>query len=196
MTVTFLPTIFFVSFSFDENVAVAGRPGISYASSVNRRGDHGSFGRCDGLIGRLTCRHGFHSPGQAVVDPNPGAVGKIPACGRKYSRAPQYVADDLGIAVAADADRNGHTADLAVVRADHILAAELTRPLDVDDDPAGDVPRQQPGAEAFFTAPEGRALSCHNQISRQQDDRQHEMNDGDKSWNRSSLTRYRATRRW
>jgi hypothetical protein len=27
-----------VSFSFDEHVAVAGRPGISYASSVNRRG--------------------------------------------------------------------------------------------------------------------------------------------------------------
>src|SRR6266487_3239415 len=36
-----------VSFSFDENVAVAGRPGISYASSVNRRGDHGSFSRTD-----------------------------------------------------------------------------------------------------------------------------------------------------
>jgi arylsulfatase A-like enzyme len=36
-----------VSFSFDENVAVAGRRGISYASSVNRRGDHGSFSRTD-----------------------------------------------------------------------------------------------------------------------------------------------------
>jgi arylsulfatase A-like enzyme len=36
-----------VSFSFDESVAVAGRPGISYASSVNRRGDHGSFSRTD-----------------------------------------------------------------------------------------------------------------------------------------------------
>ena len=36
-----------VSFSFDEHVAVAGRPGISYASSVNRRGDHGSFSRTD-----------------------------------------------------------------------------------------------------------------------------------------------------
>src|SRR5437879_8075422 len=36
-----------VSFRFDENVAVAGRPGISYASSVNRRGDHGSFSPTD-----------------------------------------------------------------------------------------------------------------------------------------------------
>src|SRR4029079_3260931 len=34
------PDIIF-SFSFDENVAVAGKSGISYASSVNRRGDHG-----------------------------------------------------------------------------------------------------------------------------------------------------------
>ncbi len=36
-----------VSFTFGENVAVAGRPGISYASSVNRRGDHGSFSPTD-----------------------------------------------------------------------------------------------------------------------------------------------------
>ena len=45
-----------VSFSFDENVAVAGRPGISYASSVNRRGDHGSFSRTDTHI--LMMAHG------------------------------------------------------------------------------------------------------------------------------------------
>ena len=32
-----------VSFNYDENVAVAGKSGISYASSINRRGDHGSF---------------------------------------------------------------------------------------------------------------------------------------------------------
>src|SRR5258708_17580369 len=32
-----------VSFSYDENVAVAGEAGVSYASSINRRGDHGSF---------------------------------------------------------------------------------------------------------------------------------------------------------
>ena len=36
-----------VSFSYDENVAVAGKSGISYASSVNRRGDHGSFSPTD-----------------------------------------------------------------------------------------------------------------------------------------------------
>jgi hypothetical protein len=36
-----------VSFAFDENVAVAGHPGIIYASSVNRRGDHGSFSPTD-----------------------------------------------------------------------------------------------------------------------------------------------------
>ena len=33
-----------------------------------------------------------------------------------------------------------------VVRADHELAPQLARPLDVDDDPARDVTRQQPGA--------------------------------------------------
>jgi hypothetical protein len=36
-----------VSFTYDENVSVAGHPGISYASSVNRRGDHGSFAPTD-----------------------------------------------------------------------------------------------------------------------------------------------------
>src|SRR5205823_12286719 len=36
-----------VSFSFDEKTVVAGKPGISYASSVNRRGDHGSFSPTD-----------------------------------------------------------------------------------------------------------------------------------------------------
>jgi arylsulfatase A-like enzyme len=39
-----------VSFSYDEDVAVAGAAGISYASSVNRRGDHGSFSPSDTLI--------------------------------------------------------------------------------------------------------------------------------------------------
>jgi arylsulfatase A-like enzyme len=46
------PDIIF-SFSFDENVAVAGKSGISYASSVNRRGDHGSFARTDTHISLL-----------------------------------------------------------------------------------------------------------------------------------------------
>ena len=42
-----------VSFAFDEKVAVSGRPGISYASSVNRRGDHGSFSPTDVHISLL-----------------------------------------------------------------------------------------------------------------------------------------------
>lgn len=42
-----------VSFSFDEHAVVAGRPGISYASSVNRRGDHGSFSRTDTHISMM-----------------------------------------------------------------------------------------------------------------------------------------------
>jgi arylsulfatase A-like enzyme len=46
-----------VSFTFDENVAVAGRPGISYASSVNRRGDHGSFSPTDTHISMMA--HGL-----------------------------------------------------------------------------------------------------------------------------------------
>ena len=50
-----------VSFSFDEHVAVAGRSGISYASSVNRRGDHGSFSRTDTHISMMAHGPGFKS---------------------------------------------------------------------------------------------------------------------------------------
>jgi arylsulfatase A-like enzyme len=55
-----------VSFSYDENVAVAGRPGISYASSINRRGDHGSFSPTDTHISLLASgpdfKSGFYDP--------------------------------------------------------------------------------------------------------------------------------------
>jgi arylsulfatase A-like enzyme len=47
-----------VSFSFDENVAVAGRRGTSYVSSINRRGDHGSFSPTDVHISLMA--HGPH----------------------------------------------------------------------------------------------------------------------------------------
>jgi arylsulfatase A-like enzyme len=50
-----------VSFSFDENAAVAGRPGISYASSVNRRGDHGSFSPTDTHISLMAHGPDFKS---------------------------------------------------------------------------------------------------------------------------------------
>jgi arylsulfatase A-like enzyme len=36
-----------VSFNYDESVSVAGKSGVSYASSINRRGDHGSFSPID-----------------------------------------------------------------------------------------------------------------------------------------------------
>jgi arylsulfatase A-like enzyme len=42
-----------VSFNFDENVSVAGKSGVSYASSINRRGDHGSFSPTDTHISLL-----------------------------------------------------------------------------------------------------------------------------------------------
>src|SRR5262245_65852205 len=42
-----------LSFTYDETIAVAGKPGISYASSVNRRGDHGSFSPTDTRISLL-----------------------------------------------------------------------------------------------------------------------------------------------
>ena len=48
-----------VSFSYDENVAVAGKSGVSYASSVNRRGDHGSFSPTDTHISLMAQRPGF-----------------------------------------------------------------------------------------------------------------------------------------
>src|SRR5712692_10722057 len=50
-----------VSFSFDEHVDVAGGPGISYASSVNRRGDHGSFSRTDTHISMMAHGPDFKS---------------------------------------------------------------------------------------------------------------------------------------
>jgi len=50
-----------VSFNFDENVSVAGRPGISYASSVNRRGDHGSFSATDTHISMMAHGPSFKS---------------------------------------------------------------------------------------------------------------------------------------
>ena len=50
-----------VSFAFDENVAVAGRTGISYASSVNRRGDHGSFSPTDTHISMMAHGRDFKS---------------------------------------------------------------------------------------------------------------------------------------
>src|SRR5438128_1319107 len=55
-----------VSFSYDETAAVAGRSGVSYASSVNRRGDHGSFSPTDVHISLMASgpdfKSGFHDP--------------------------------------------------------------------------------------------------------------------------------------
>jgi arylsulfatase A-like enzyme len=50
-----------VSFSFDENVAVAGKSGVSYASSINRRGDHGSFSPTDTHISLMASGPDFKS---------------------------------------------------------------------------------------------------------------------------------------
>jgi hypothetical protein len=50
-----------VSFTYDENVSVAGHPGISYASSVNRRGDHGSFSPTDTHISLMAHGPSFKS---------------------------------------------------------------------------------------------------------------------------------------
>jgi arylsulfatase A-like enzyme len=53
-----------VSFSYDENVTVAGKSGVVYASSVNRRGDHGSFSPTDTHISLMAVgpdfKSGFH----------------------------------------------------------------------------------------------------------------------------------------
>ena len=50
-----------VSFSYDENVAVAGKSGVSYASSINRRGDHGSFSPTDTHISLMASGPDFQS---------------------------------------------------------------------------------------------------------------------------------------
>jgi arylsulfatase A-like enzyme len=54
-----------VSFSYDKNVTVAGKPGVSYASSINRRGDHGSFSPTDTHISLMASgpdfKSGFHN---------------------------------------------------------------------------------------------------------------------------------------
>ncbi len=54
------PDIIF-SFSYDENVAVAGKSGVSYASSINRRGDHGSFSPTDTHISLMASGPDFKS---------------------------------------------------------------------------------------------------------------------------------------
>jgi arylsulfatase A-like enzyme len=55
-----------VSFSYDERATVAGHSGVIYASSVNRRGDHGSFSPSDTLISLMASgpdfKSGFHDP--------------------------------------------------------------------------------------------------------------------------------------
>src|SRR5947208_161747 len=50
-----------VSFNYDENVAVAGKSGVGYASSVNRRGDHGSFSPTDTHISLMASGPDFKS---------------------------------------------------------------------------------------------------------------------------------------
>ena len=47
-----------------------------------------------------------------------------PACGRKHRVALGYVADDLDVAAAADADFDGHTSDPAVI--DHLNRSPAT----------------------------------------------------------------------
>jgi arylsulfatase A-like enzyme len=59
-----------VSFSYDETTAVAGKPGVSYASSINRRGDHGSFSPTDVRISLLARGPHFHT---GLRDPLPSA---------------------------------------------------------------------------------------------------------------------------
>ncbi|KRQ96108.1 hypothetical protein CQ12_37095 [Bradyrhizobium jicamae] len=59
-----------VSFSFDESVAVAGKSGVSYASSINRRGDHGSFSPTDTHISLMASGPAFKS---GLHDPLPTA---------------------------------------------------------------------------------------------------------------------------
>src|SRR5215213_8120416 len=69
-----------VSFSYDETTAVAGKSGVSYASSVNRRGDHGSFSPTDVHIS-LMARGPHFKPG--LRDPLPSAnVDIAPTLGR------------------------------------------------------------------------------------------------------------------
>jgi arylsulfatase A-like enzyme len=50
-----------VSFSYDDDSAVAGRSGIVYASSINRRGDHGSFSQTDTHISLMASGPAFKS---------------------------------------------------------------------------------------------------------------------------------------
>jgi arylsulfatase A-like enzyme len=59
-----------VSFAYDENVSVAGHPGISYASSINRRGDHGSFSPTDTHISLMAHGPSFKA---GLYDPLPTA---------------------------------------------------------------------------------------------------------------------------
>jgi hypothetical protein len=69
-----------VSFSYDETTAVAGKSGVSYASSVNRRGDHGSFSPTDVRISLMARGPHFKL---GLRDPLPSAnVDIAPTVGR------------------------------------------------------------------------------------------------------------------
>jgi arylsulfatase A-like enzyme len=71
-----------VSFSYDETTAVAGKLGVSYASSVNRRGDHGSFSPTDVHISLMARGPHFKS---GLRDPLPSAnVDLAPTVGRIF----------------------------------------------------------------------------------------------------------------
>jgi len=59
-----------VSFSFDENAVVAQRRGTGYASSINLRGDHGSFSPTDVRISLMAYGPDFKS---GFSDPLPTA---------------------------------------------------------------------------------------------------------------------------
>jgi len=50
-----------VSFNYDDDSTVAGRSGIVYASSINRRGDHGSFSQTDTHISLMASGPSFKS---------------------------------------------------------------------------------------------------------------------------------------
>src|SRR4029079_7991394 len=103
-----------VGFSYDENVAVAGKSGVSYGSSINRRGDHGSFSPTDTHISLIASGPDFKS---GLHDPLPTAnVDVAPTIARilKFS-----MPDAQGRGLGAELRGGPPVAEYAVVNKTH-----------------------------------------------------------------------------
>ena len=113
-----------VSFNYDENVSVAGKSGISYASSINRRGDHGSFSPIDVHISLMASGPNFKS---GLNDPLPTANVDIAPT---VARILDLDMPDVQGRVLDEALRGGpHISEYAVLQKTHRSSTKMALPV-------------------------------------------------------------------